>query len=70
MFTLKVGNDTTSAPRREDKASAKSTPEVRNEKLAVGVYGDYGDDGGDGGGPLGNFVGMFNPLFGLCCGGG
>ena len=47
-----------------------STPEVRSEKLAVGVYGDYGDGGGDDGGVLGHFVGIFNPLFGLCCGGG
>ena len=49
-----------------------STPEIRSEKLAVGVYGDYSDndDGNQGGGPMGNFIGMFNPFFGLCCGGG
>jgi len=44
-------------------------PELRTEDLAVGVYGSYGDDN-DNGGPMGHFIGFFNPLFGLCCGGG
>ena len=55
---------------KPDMRKSYNTPELRSEKLVVGVYGDYGDDGDDGGGVLGNFVGFFNPLFGLCCGGG
>jgi hypothetical protein len=46
-------------------------PELNCESLACGVYGSYGGDDDDGGGGcLGNFIGFFNPLFGLCCGGG
>jgi len=46
-------------------------PELRAETLDMGVYGCYGDDDdGDGfGGVLSPFIGIFNPLFTLCCGG-
>lgn len=48
-----------------------STPEVRSEKLEVGAYGCYsGDDSDTGGGLWGSIIGILNPLFGLCCGGG
>jgi len=47
-----------------------SKPELKSEVIEVGVYGDYGGDGGQGGGPWGSFIGIFNPLMGMCCGGG
>lgn len=49
-----------------------SSPVMRVETIEVGVYGDYGsgDNSGSGGGLWGNIVGLFNPLCGLCCGGG
>lgn len=49
----------------EEKKPYKA-PEVRSERIAIGVFGDYGTPGDDGSnhtGPL-NF---FNPLFRLCC---
>jgi hypothetical protein len=44
-------------------------PELRAETLDVGVYGCYGDAGSDNEGPWSPFVGIWNPLFTLCCGG-
>jgi len=41
-------------------------PEVRAERLSVGVFGNYGCDYE---GILNPFIGIFNPLFKLCCGG-
>jgi hypothetical protein len=47
-----------------------SKPELRAESLQVGVYGSYGHDEDDGcGGIWSPFIGIFNPLFTLCCGG-
>lgn len=45
-------------------------PEVRAESIEVGVFGDYGGKCDQGLGTWGSFVGIFNPLFGLCCGSG
>jgi hypothetical protein len=41
-------------------------PEVRAERLSIGVFGSYGCDYE---GILNPFIGIFNPLFRLCCGG-
>lgn len=37
-------------------------PQLKTEKVEIGVFGSYGE-----GGVLGTFVGIFNPLFKLCC---
>lgn len=42
------------------------SPELRSEKLDVGVFGSYGSSD-SGGGAWGSIIGIFNPLFGLCC---
>jgi hypothetical protein len=46
-------------------------PEVRTEKLAVGVFGSYNgggnDEGGNGGGSNWSPVNFLNPLFQICC---
>lgn len=41
-------------------------PSLKTEKVEIGVFGKYGKEGG---GALAPFIGWFNPLFGLCCGG-
>ncbi|MBD3219957.1 hypothetical protein GF314_01835 [bacterium] len=46
-----------------------SKPELRAESLEVGVYGSYGQDDDGCGGVWSPFIGFFNPLFTLCCGG-
>lgn len=40
-------------------------PQLKTEKIEIGVFGRYGS----GEGALAPFIGWFNPLFGLCCGG-
>lgn len=40
-----------------------SAPQLKTEKVQIGVFGKYGQSGG----VLGTFVGVFNPLFRLCC---
>jgi len=40
-----------------------STPQLKTEKVEIGVFGRYGDTGGI----LGTFAGVWNPLFKLCC---
>jgi hypothetical protein len=46
------------------------TPEVRSERVAIGVFGCYGDEGNGGGHGGGNNNGplnFFNPFFRFCC---
>ena len=38
-------------------------PRLTTEKVQIGVFGQYGSSGGI----LGTMVGIWNPLFGLCC---
>jgi hypothetical protein len=44
-----------------------SSPEIRTETVEVGVYGCYAGSNNDG--PWAPIIGIWNPLFTLCCGG-
>jgi len=42
-------------------------PQIRSEKVDIGVFGTYSDSGDDGGDSTQTPIQFFNPLFHWCC---